>query len=118
MIAFIKKFLRGIGFILLGLILVAIALFSLFLGFGSVAEIVVKIVSIAGGGSTVRGIITAPFFVFGIIQMFRGFCAIFNADLKKMDATDNSFWHWLYIPATIIGYIAVILVLCYFGAAT
>lgn len=43
MIAFIKNLLEKIGVIFFGLICVAIALFSLFLGLSSVAEIVVKI---------------------------------------------------------------------------
>ena len=54
------------------------------------------------------------FFVIGVIQIFRGFCAIFDADLKKIGVSDESFWHYLYIPATILGYITVIVVL-YFG---
>lgn len=113
MIDFIKK----IGWIFLGIILAAIALFSLFLGLGSVGEIVVKIVSIAGGGSIVKGIITVPFFIFGIVQIFRGACKVFDADLKKMNETDESLWHYLYIPANIIGYIAVIIALCNWVAA-
>lgn len=117
MIDFIKKLLEKIGCIFFGLILVAIALFSLFLTFGSVAEIVVKIVTIAGGGSIVQGIITTPFLIFGAIQIFRGACKIVDADLKKMNASDNSFWHWLYIPATIIGYIAVIVSICFWCTA-
>jgi hypothetical protein len=42
----IKKLLEKIGLVLLGIILAAIALFSLFLGIGSAAELVVKIVLI------------------------------------------------------------------------
>lgn len=107
-----KDFIKKIGWIFLGLIVAAIALFSILLSLGSVAEIVVKIISIAGGGSIVRGIITAPFFVFGAVQIFRGACKVFDADLKKMNETDESLWHYLYIPATIAGYIAVIIALC------
>ena len=114
----IKKILEKIGCLFSGLIIVAIALFSLFLGFSSVAEIVVKIVSFVGFGSIGLGIITAPFFVFGIVQIFRGCCAIFDADLKKISESDESLWHYLYIPVTILGYIAVIVVLyCWCTAA-
>ena len=112
-----KKLLEKIGIILLGVILAAIALFSLFISFGSVAEIIAKIVSIAGGGSMVRGIIAAPFFIFGIVQIIRGFCAIINVDLKKINETSESLWHYLYIPATIAGYIAVIIAFCNWVAA-
>jgi hypothetical protein len=111
MIDFIKRILGKIGWILLGIIVVAIALCSALLGLGSVAEIVVKIVSIAGGGSVVLGIIISPFFVFGAIQLFRGACKVFDADLKKMNEQGESLWHYLYIPATILGYIAFIVVL-------
>lgn len=117
MIDVIKKFLKQIGWIVLGIICVAIALFSIMLGLGSAAEIVVKIVTIAGGGSLVLGIVMTPFFIFGVIQILRGLCAVFNADLKKMDSSDISLWHLLYIPATIIGYIAVILAICFWSAA-
>lgn len=113
---FTKKLLKKIGFILSCLLFVAIVLFSLLLGLGSVAEALVKIVKIAGGGSIGLGILMAPFFIFGVIQMFRGFCAIFDADLKKINALSESFWHYLYIPATVIGYIVLIVALWNWGA--
>lgn len=108
-----KDFIKKIGWIFIGLICVAIALLSIFLGLGSVAEIVANIFKAVGGGSLVQGIIMTPFFIFGVIQIFRGFCAVFNADLKKMEASDFSLWHLLYIPATIIGYIALIAAICF-----
>ena len=108
----IKKILEKIGIIFFSIVVIAIALFSLFLGFGSVAEIVVEIVRIAGGGSLFLGIITAPFFIFGAVQIFRGACKVFDADLKKMNESNESLWHYLYIPATIAGYIAVIISFC------
>lgn len=107
----IKKILEKIGGLFFGLVIVAIGLFSLFLGFGNVAEMVVKIVSFIGGGSIGLGIIMAPFFIFGIVQIFRGCCAIFDADLKKMGEFNKSIWHYLYVLATIFAYIAVIVVL-------
>lgn len=45
MIDFIKKIFKKIGWLFLGLILAAIALFSIYLGLASVAEIIVKIAS-------------------------------------------------------------------------
>ena len=105
----LKKILEKIGIVFFSIVVIAIALFSLFLGFGSVAEIVVKIVKIAGGGSVVQGIITVPFFIFGAVQIIRGACKVFNADLNKMDESNESLWHYLYIPATIVGYIAPML---------
>lgn len=113
----LKKLLEKVGLLVFGLIVVAIALFSLFLGFGSVADMVIKIVSIVGGGSIVKGIIAAPFFVFGIVQIVRGACSIINSDIKKIDETDESLWHYLYIPATLAGYIVVILAFCNWVAA-
>lgn len=111
MIDFIKKFFGKIGWILLGIIVVAIALCSFLLGSGSIAEIVVKIVSIAGGGSVVLGIIISPFFVFGAIQLFRGACKVFDEDIKNMDTKGESFRHYICIPATILGYLAFIVFL-------
>ena len=46
MIEFIKKLFGNIGWIFLGLICAAIALLSLLLGLGSVAEILVKIATV------------------------------------------------------------------------
>lgn len=117
MIAFIKKLLEKIGVVFFSLICIAIALFSLFLGLGSVAEIVVNFVKIAGGGSIIRGVIMIPFFIFGVVQIFRGLCATIQADVDKMNASDESLWHYLYIPATIAGCIAVILVICFWCTA-
>ena len=113
----IKKILEKIGIILFSVVVIAIALFSLYLGFGSVAEIVVNIVKVAGGGSIVQGIITAPFFIFGAVQVFRGACKVFDADLKKMNEQDDSLWHYLYIPTTILGYVAVIVFICFWATA-
>ena len=76
-----------------------------------------EILRIAGGGSIIRGILTAPIFVFGIIQIFRGFRSIFDADLKKMCTKNDSIWNYLYIPATALGYIAVFMVIYFCGAA-
>jgi Na+/H+ antiporter NhaC len=59
-------------------------------------------------------ILLVAFFIIGAVQIFRGFCATFDADLKKMNEANESLWHYLYIPVTILGYIAVIVVL-YFG---
>ena len=42
MIDFIKKFLEKIGIIFFGIILVAIALFSLYLGIAGAAEVILK----------------------------------------------------------------------------
>ena len=111
MIDLIKKLLEKIGLVLFGLVCVAIALFSILLGLGSVAEIVIDIVKAAGGGSLARGIIMTPFFIFGAVQIIRGVFATIQADVEKMSAANESLWHYLYIPATIVGIVAVILVL-------
>jgi hypothetical protein len=110
-------FIKKIGWILLGIFVAAVSLFSVFLGLGSVAEMVIKIVEIAGGGSIIRGIIMAPFFIFGAIQIFRGACKVFDEDLRKMDSRKDSIWNYFYIPATIIGYIAVIMAVCFWSAS-
>ena len=58
-------------------------------------------------------ILVVLFFIIGAVQIFRGFCAIFDADLKKINESNESFWHYLYIPVTTLGYLAVIVVLYY-----
>ena len=58
-------------------------------------------------------VLLAIFFIIGVIQIFRGFLATFDADLKKINESNESLWHYLYIPATIFGYITVIVVLYY-----
>lgn len=103
---FTKKLLKKIGFILSCLLFVVIVLFSLLLGLGSVAEVVVRIVTIAGKGSLVKGLIMAPFVVFGAVQIFRGILKIVDADIKKMETKGESIWHFLYIPLSLIGYVA------------
>ena len=117
MMDFIKKLVKKIGVVLFLLVVGAIVIFSLLLGLGRTAEIVINFVKIAGGGSVFRGVITIPFFIFGVVQIFRGLCAIIQADVDKMNASDESLWHYLYIPATIAGCIAVILVICFWCTA-
>ena len=95
----------------------ALAILSVFLGLGSSAEIVIKIVKVAGGGSLIKGIVMAPLFVFGVVQIFRGLCAIIQSDTEKMSASGESLWHYLYIPATIAGCVAVILAICHWCTA-
>ena len=56
-------------------------------------------------------IVGIPFFVFGIIQAFRGFRAVFDSDMKQINESDNPLCMLLF-PATILGYIAVIVVIC------
>lgn len=107
----IKKILEKIGIVLFTIVIIAIALFSLFLGFSSVADIIVKVVSFVGCGSIGWGIILAPFFIFGVVQIIRGFFAIIENDLNQVNSKKYSIWHYLYIPASILGYIAVALVL-------
>lgn len=53
------------------------------------------------------------FFIVGIIQVIRGFFVIFDSDMKKIDESEESFWHYLYAPGTIFGYITVGLVIYY-----
>ena len=111
-------FIKKIGWILLGIFVAAVTLFSVFLGLGSVAEMIIKIVEIAGGGSIIRGIIMAPFFIFGAIQIFRGACKVFDEDLQKMDSRKDSIWNYFYIPVTILGYISVFSVIYFWGASS
>lgn len=74
-----------------------------------------KLFEAMGGGSAFLGIIFAPFFIIGVIQVFRGFCSIFDNDLKKMDTKGDSILNYFYIPATVIGYIAVFFVVYSLG---
>lgn len=109
-----KKLFEKIGFVFNCTIVIAIALLSLFLGLGSVADVVVKFVTIAGGGSIGLGIVMIPFFVVGIVQIFRGVLKVMDEDIKKMNNDEHIFWYLLYIPATILGYIAVVVATYFF----
>ena len=52
-----KKILDKIGIVFFSIVVIAIALFSLFLGLGSVAEVIVKIFTIGGGGLLIWAIV-------------------------------------------------------------
>lgn len=105
-----KKFLGKLGWLLGGIITACLCLLSILMGFGSVIEIAVKVISIAGGGSLIRGIIMAPFFVFGVIQIVRGFMDALDRPIpyyyskKTGKRYDMSTWYFL---AMIGGYGAV-----------
>lgn len=110
-----KKFLGKLGWVLGGIFLVCLCSLSALTGIGSVIEIIVKVISIAGGGSLVRGILMAPFFVFGVVQIVRGFMQALDRPIpyyyskktgKRYDMST------LYFLAMIGGYYAVFSAIC------
>lgn len=118
MIDILKKLFKSIGWVIFAIVIISIALFSIFVTFGSVFEVLIKIIKIAGFGSIGLGIFITPLFIYGCIQVVRGFCSIFDYDLKKMDEKKESIWNYFYIPVTFLGYISVFLVIYFWGASS
>lgn len=106
---FFKKMVAKIGTAVIIAIILGI---PTLLGLACVGGFAMEFVQIVGNGSMWLGIAVIPFFVFGIIQMLRGFLAIVDRDIKKLDSMGESIWHsigmLLCFPATIAGYIAVL----------
>lgn len=110
-----KKFLDKLGWILGGVILVCICLLSILLGVGSVIDAIVSVVKIAGHGSLIRGIVLAPFFVFGCIQIVQGFIKALDrpAPCYRSKRTGKSYdLSSLYFLAMVFGYFAVFDAIC------
>lgn len=118
MIDIFKKIFKSVGWVIFAIVIIAIVLFSIFVTFGSVFEVLIKIIKIAGFGSIGLGIFITPLFIYGCIQVIRGFCSIFDFDLKKMNEKEESIWNYFYIPVTILGYISVFLVIYSLGASS
>lgn len=116
MIDILKKIIKTARWVILSILVIAIALFSLFTTFASVFDILIKIIKIAGFGSIGWGVVISPFFIFGAIQIFRGFCSIFNSDLKKIGEKSESILGYFYIPATVLGCILVFAIVYYCGS--
>ena len=53
------------------------------------------------------------FLIVGVIQIFRGFCRIFDEDFKKLAEANKPFLCYLYFPITTFGFISVIVMLYY-----
>lgn len=75
-------------------------------------DIVLKILTIAGWGSWQRGIVAAPFFVVGAIQIIRGFVAVFTKDAEQLERKysrkkNGHLLLGLYLVVTMAGYFAV-----------
>lgn len=113
-----KKFLSKLGWALGGIAVACFCLFSVFVGVDSVVKAVVAVVTIAGHGSLIRGIILAPFFVFGCFQIIRGF-------IKVLESADPYYYSEkrgkrydlssLYFLAMVIGYLTVLSAFPAFG---
>lgn len=107
-----------LGWVISCLIIAVLAIVSLLIGAGNVIDIVVKVISIAGGGSLLRGIILAPFFVIGVVQIVRGFFAVVEKDSdrfeqKHFNTNKGSNLFGLYFLITIFGYAAVCLAIVF-----
>lgn len=116
----VKKFLGKLGGVLGGIAVACFCLFSVFAGVDSVVKAVVAVVTIAGHGSLIRGIILAPFFVFGCFQIIRGFINALDRPTpyyhskktaKRYDLSS------LYFLAMILGYYAVYDAICAWAQA-
>lgn len=107
----------GIGILLLvilGLLVVGVNLYR-------IGDIIVNIVLYVGNGSIVRGIICAPFFIFGVIQIIRSFLlmgdkakeeameGLFRFNSKKTDREFNL--GGLYVLLTFICYLLVFFII-------
>ena len=58
-----------------------------------------------GNGSVLRGVLTLPFGMFGLVQFIRGALHIFDADLKKLEDTIKRPWQLaLYIMSSLASY--------------
>lgn len=107
---FFKKVFNKLGWIFLCLFVASFALLSIAVTAGSIGTMVVKVFTIAGGGSWVRGLILTPFFIIGVVQIVRGFAAVIEKTEDKFNEKKNGATLFgLYFISTIIGYVAVVL---------
>ena len=95
-----------------GCLLLLFILIPVLIGLGSVFTIFAKVFLFVGGGSLVRGILMTPFFIFGVIQIVRGFAAIFDDDLENIEAKvqhkkNGYLLTALYVISLFAGYLAV-----------
>jgi hypothetical protein len=109
-----------VGWVISCLIIAVLAIASLLIGAGSMIDIIVKVISVAGGGSVLRGIILAPFFVIGSAQIIRGFFAVVEKDADRFErkyhnTNKGTNLFGLYFLITILGYIAVCLAVVFWA---
>lgn len=101
---------KKLGSILLYAFLILFILFVAMVWLGEGIGFVIGAIKIAGCGSVIRGIFTAPFLIFGIIQILRGIIAIIDKDSKKMESEHKNAYplFLLYLISTIFGVISII----------
>lgn len=113
---FFKKVFNKLGWVFLSLFVAFFVLLSIAVTVGSGATMVVRVFTIAGGGSWVRGLILTPFFIMGVIQVVRGFAAVIEKDEDKFnDKKNGDTLYGLYFIATIMGYAAVALAIVFWA---
>ena len=115
----LKYLLTGIGILILAIII----LVSLGASLIQIGTAILNIITIAGGGSVIRGIFIVPFFIFGVVQIFRGFTLL----MEKLEHSDHRFiitfkksyksydLTWLYFPITLVSYISVFFAIFFLG---
>lgn len=106
------KFRERLGTFLLYAFVAFFIIVSIVIGVSSCLDIVIKILTIAGCGSWKRGIIIAPFFILGAVQILRGYYSVLSKDVKWFDRhySKKQFGYALfviYFIATIVGYAAI-----------
>lgn len=98
----------------------ALVIFGVLLAVGDIFEAVIAVITIAGHGSLIQGIIMGPFFVFGCFQIIRGFINALDRPTpyyhskktaKRYDLSS------LYFLAMILGYYAVYDAICAWAQA-
>lgn len=89
----------------------AFAVFSILITFAQIREMVVSVITIAGHGSLIRGIILAPFYVFGCILIIRGFIKVLESDAPfywSKKAGKSHDLSTLYFLVMVISYLTVL----------
>lgn len=106
------KLREKLGSFLLSAFVIVFVIASIVIGALSCLDIVIKVLTIAGCGSWKRGILAAPFFILGAVQILRGFFSIFSKDAEWVERhySKKKFGYALfvlYFISTIAGYAAV-----------
>lgn len=101
-----KKFFSILGWLILVLIFLALNAVNVYRFFEFLASIVARF----GFGSVLRGIVTLPFALFGVVQIFRGAILLLNEDGEMLDRKPKWLQN-LYIISSLLAYPAAIILL-------
>lgn len=106
------KLKEKLGSFLLSAFVIVFVIASIVIGVLSCLDIVINVLTIAGWGSWKRGILAAPFFILGAVQILRGFFSIFTKDAEWFECHYSRKKYGfglfaIYVISTIAGYFAV-----------